>query len=95
MSSAWRQRLSTWTLLATVLVGVRGFAAEHVTSKVVLLEAVGNPVDVDSLRTSLEDWLRSMQLELHLVGVMPPEAEPSFARVRVVWTDETCVGGVR
>jgi hypothetical protein len=91
VSSAWRQRLSTWTLLTTVLLGVRVSAAEHVHSNVVLLEAVGSPVDVDALRTSLEDWLRSMQLELHLVGVMPPEAEPSFARVRVVWTDETCV----
>lgn len=73
-----------------MLLGVRAGAAEP--SKVVLLEAVGNPVDVDALRTSLEDWLRPMQLELHLVSVLPPaDAEPSFARVRVVWTDETCV----
>lgn len=85
-----RQRLSALLLLVTVLVSVRAFAVEP--SRVVLLEAVGNPVDVDALRTSLEDWLRSMQLELHLVGVLPPPAsESSFARVRVVWTDETCV----
>lgn len=76
-------------LLLTVLASVRVVAAEP--SKVVLLEAVGTPVDVDALRISLEDWLRSMQLELHLVSVLPLPEEPSFARVRVVWTDETCV----
>ena len=88
VSSPRRQWLST-LLLLLVLVSVRAVAAER--SKVVLLEAHGNPVDLEALRTSLEDWLRSMQLELHLVGVLPPEAEPCFARVRVAWTDETCV----
>lgn len=92
MKRRWRQRFSTATLLVTVLLGVRTGAAEPVTSKVVLLEAVGNPVDVDALRTSLEDWLRSMQLELHLVSTLPPfDAEAAFARVRVVWTDDACV----
>ncbi|MDP3156645.1 MAG: hypothetical protein Q8N23_28495 [Archangium sp.] len=79
--------------LVMALVSVHAVAAEPVrSSNVVLLEAVGKPVDVDALRTSLEDWLRSMQLELHLVGVLPPpEVGGAFARVRVVWTDETCV----
>ena len=65
-------------------------AAER-SSNVVLLEAVGNPVDVEALRSSLEDWLHSLELELHQVGVLPPSSEPAFARVRVVWSDETCV----
>lgn len=74
----------------TALVSVHALAAAP--TKIVLLEAVGNPVDVEALRTSLEDWLRSMQLELHLVGVLPPlEGDTSFARVRVLWTDENCV----
>lgn len=61
------------------------------SSNVVLLEAVGNPIDVEALRSSLEDWLHSLELELHQVGVLPPASEPAFARVRVVWSDETCV----
>lgn len=73
-----------------VQLSVRVEAAERV-SNVVLLEAVGNPIDVEALRTSLEDWLRSMQLELHQVGVLPSPSEAAFARVRVVWSDETCV----
>jgi hypothetical protein len=73
------------------LLSVRAFAAER-QGNVVLMEAVGNPVDVEALRTSLEDWLRSMKLELHLVGVLPPpDATASFARVRVVWSDDNCV----
>jgi len=79
-------------MLLVALVCLRAQAAEVRPSNVVLLEAVGNPVDVEALRTSLEDWLRSMQLELHRVGVLPPpDAAASFARVRVVWSDETCV----
>lgn len=85
-------------LLVLVQLSVRAEAAERASNpstplrtNVVLLEAVGNPVDVEALRTSLEDWLRSMQLELHLVGVLPTPSEAAFARVRVVWSDETCV----
>jgi hypothetical protein len=60
--------------------------------KLVLLEAVGTPADVDALRVSLEDWLKPMALELELMNPLPPpEQLPSFARVRVVWTDEVCV----
>lgn len=77
-------------LLLLVQPPLRALAQER-ASNVVLLEAVGNPVDVEALRTSLEDWLRSLELELHLVGVLPPPSEAAFARVRVVWSDETCV----
>ena len=78
-------------LLVLALLSLRALAAER-QSNVVLMEAVGNPVDVEAVRTSLEDWLRSMSLELHLVGVLPPpDATAAFARVRVVWSDENCV----
>lgn len=73
-----------------VLLAVHAAAAPE-PSKVVLLEAVGEAGDVDALRTSLEDWLKAMQLELHLVSALPPVAVPSFARVRAVWTEASCV----
>lgn len=76
--------------LVVVLLAVRAVAAPE-PSKVVLLEAVGEPQDVDALRTSLEDWLKAMQLELHFVSALPPIDEPSFARVRAVWTEASCV----
>lgn len=80
------------SVLLSVLICLRADAAENKPSTIVLLEAVGNPVDVEALRTSLEDWLRSMELELHLVTVLPPpDATLAFARVRVVWSDESCV----
>ncbi len=70
--------------------GLPAVAAE--VSKRVQLEAVGSASDVDALRVSLEDWLRPMQLELQVVSALPtPAAEPPFARVRVVWSDELCL----
>jgi hypothetical protein len=76
--------------LVVLLVGVNVAAAE--APKLVLLEAVGSQSDVDSLKTSFEEWLRPMQLELKMVPSLPtPEQQPSFARVRVVWTDDFCI----
>ncbi len=77
-------------LLLVLLVGLPGAAAEP--SKLVQLEAVGTASDVDALQLSLEDWLRPLQLELRRVpSLRPVDEAPSFARVRVVWTDEACV----
>ncbi len=78
-----------WLLLALLSLPA---VAEERQSNVVLMEAVGNPVDVEAVRTSLEDWLRSMNLELHRVGVLPPpDPTSAFARVRIVWSDDSCV----
>ena len=76
--------------LVVWLVGVNVAAAE--APKRVLLEAVGSPKDVESLKASFEEWLRPMQLELKMVPSLPTaEQQPSFARVRVVWTDDFCI----
>lgn len=55
----------------------------------VQLEAQGAVEDVDALRASLEDWLRTMQLQLKVVPQL--DDAPAFARVRVVWAPAECV----
>ncbi|MFZ5439934.1 MAG: hypothetical protein ACOZQL_07980 [Myxococcota bacterium] len=68
-------------LLALVLfVAAPSLAAE----RMVQLEAQGAVADVDALRSSLEDWLRTMQLRLEVVTSL--DATPAFARVRVQWS---------
>lgn len=90
MTPLSRQRPWPWLHLAVLLVTLRAVAAPE-PSKRVLLEAVGAPDDVKALQASLEDWLRAMQLELAPVAALPPIDAPSFARVRAVWTEASCI----
>lgn len=74
-----------WLLL---LVSLPSFAAEPAAPREVQLEAIGEPSDVDALRGSLEDWLRTQHLELKTVTAL--DARPAFARVRVTWSVSDC-----
>ncbi|HEY0882274.1 MAG TPA: hypothetical protein VGD87_12115 [Archangium sp.] len=84
MSSLSRQRLFA---VIVALLSTCAFAQP----KRVFLEAVGDASDVKALEASLADWLEAMQLELETVSALPPVSEASFARVRAVWTEATCI----
>lgn len=87
MSAPLRQRVFA---LLFALVPVCALAQPEAPKRV-LLEAVGEPQDVKALEVSLADWLEAMQLKLETVSALPPVSEPSFARVRAVWTDTSCL----
>lgn len=74
------------------LVALPVLAAEPVTPTVVQFEASGPEGDVEALRVSLDDWLRPLKLQLRRVETLPTGVDDSVAaRVRVAWTEETCV----
>lgn len=86
--SSWLPDVSALLLVPMLLLGAPALAAETPVRRVELI-ATGADSDVEALRVSLQDWLHPLQLELRRVERW--ESEEAFARVRVVWSDETCV----